>query len=242
MRSRCSRSGRGSLPAVMTSRSRRGSGGASTSRRRACGSSPHPSTRSSRRASSRSSPTRRSSSPPRRRARRWSRSSPTSSCTTSSRSRRRWPPSLRACPSATLIPHVHPSNADGAPPYALGARYPRTRVGQALWRSMSHPVEAGLRRGRSELNETRARLGLRPVTRLFGGISERLCLVGTFPQLEYPRAWPEHVKVVGSADLGAAVWRCRGAAGRCAARADRAVDSPGPGASTAAGGAARTRW
>lgn len=104
---------------------------------------------------------------------------------------------LEGVPAATLIPHVHPSTADGAPPYALGARYPRTQVGQALWRSTSRPIEAGLRLGRSELNETRARLGLPPVTRLFGGISERLCLVGTFPQLEYPRAWPEHVKIVG---------------------------------------------
>ncbi len=104
---------------------------------------------------------------------------------------------LEGVPAATLIPHVHPSSADGAPPYALGARYPRTTLGRALWRSMSHPVEAGLRRGRSELNETRVRLGLPPVTRLFGGISDRLCLVGTFPQLEYPRAWPAHVHVVG---------------------------------------------
>ncbi len=104
---------------------------------------------------------------------------------------------LEGVPAATLIPHVHPSSADGAAPYALGARYPRTVLGQRLWRSLSHPVEAGLRRGRSELNETRVRLGLPPVTRLFGGISEQLCLVGTFPQLEYPRAWPSHVKIVG---------------------------------------------
>jgi MGT family glycosyltransferase len=104
---------------------------------------------------------------------------------------------LEGVPAATLIPHVHPSNADGAPPYALGARYPRTAVGRALWRSLSHPVETGLRRGRSELNETRARLGLPPVTQLFGGISDQLCLVGTFPALEYPRAWASHVHIVG---------------------------------------------
>jgi MGT family glycosyltransferase len=104
---------------------------------------------------------------------------------------------LEGVPAATLIPHVHPSSADGAAPYALGARYPRTAMGRALWGSLSHPVEAGLRRGRRELNDTRAQLGLAPVTRLFGGISERLCLVGTFPQLEYPRAWPSHVKIVG---------------------------------------------
>lgn len=104
---------------------------------------------------------------------------------------------LEGVPAATLIPHVHPWSADGAPPYALGARYPRTAAGRAMWRSLSHPVEAGLRRGRAELNETRARLGLPPVMRLFGGMSERLCLVGTFPQLEYPRRWPAHVHVVG---------------------------------------------
>jgi UDP:flavonoid glycosyltransferase YjiC (YdhE family) len=58
-------------------------------------------------------------------------------------------------------------------------------------------VQAGLRQGRSELNETRRRLGLAPVTRLHGGLSERLCIVGTFPQLEYPRDWPDGVHVVG---------------------------------------------
>ena len=30
-----------------------------------------------------------------------------------------------------------------------------------------------------------------------GGISRRLALVATFPQLEYPRSWPAHVHVVG---------------------------------------------
>jgi MGT family glycosyltransferase len=104
---------------------------------------------------------------------------------------------LEGVPAATLIPHVHPSSADGAPPYAFGARYPRTGLGRAFWRRLEVPVQAGLRRGRTELNETRRRLGLAPVSRLYGGISDRLCLVGTFPQLEYPRAWPPEVKLVG---------------------------------------------
>jgi MGT family glycosyltransferase len=104
---------------------------------------------------------------------------------------------LEGVPVATLIPHVHPSSADGAPPYALGARFPRTPVGRSLWRSTRGFVDAGLRQGRDEYNATRARLGLPPVMRLFGGISDRLCLVGTFPQLEYPRSWPDHVRVVG---------------------------------------------
>src|SRR3954465_12222872 len=55
----------------------------------------------------------------------------------------------------------------------------------------------GLRRGRDELNETRARLGLPPLQRFHGGISELLAIVGTLPQLEYPRDWPAHVHVTG---------------------------------------------
>ena len=54
-----------------------------------------------------------------------------------------------------------------------------------------------MRRGRSELNETRSRLGLPPLTHLHGGISRKLALVATFPQLEYPREWPEWAHVVG---------------------------------------------
>jgi MGT family glycosyltransferase len=104
---------------------------------------------------------------------------------------------LEGLPVATLIPHVHPAGRPGSPPYALGARPPRTAAGRALWRRLAVPVERGLRRGREELNDTRARLGLPPVTRLHGGLSTRLCLVGTFPQLEYPRSFPEGTHVVG---------------------------------------------
>jgi MGT family glycosyltransferase len=104
---------------------------------------------------------------------------------------------LEGIPCATLVPHVYPVGAPGLPPYAIGARMPRTQAGALLWRALDPVVETGLRRGREELNETRARLGLTPVTRLHGAISERLCLVGTFQSLEYPRAWPSGVHVVG---------------------------------------------
>ena len=104
---------------------------------------------------------------------------------------------LERVPAATLIPHLHPSSAPGAPPYALGARMPRTEVGRRLWRALEHPVEAGLRQGRAELNETREQLGLPRVSRLHAGISSQLCIVGAFPQLEYPRSWPAEVRVVG---------------------------------------------
>ncbi|MEA2196796.1 MAG: hypothetical protein QOJ25_847 [Solirubrobacteraceae bacterium] len=104
---------------------------------------------------------------------------------------------LEGLPVATLIPHVHPAAAPGFPPYALGARSPRTAVGRAHWRRLEGGVERGLRRGREELNDTRARLELAPVSRLHGGISEQLCLVGTFPQLEYPRPLPHGSHIVG---------------------------------------------
>jgi UDP:flavonoid glycosyltransferase YjiC (YdhE family) len=66
-----------------------------------------------------------------------------------------------------------------------------------VWGAVGRRTEGGLRRGREELNRTRRKLGLAPVEQLHGGLSERLCLVGTFPQLEYPRPWPPGVHVVG---------------------------------------------
>jgi len=104
---------------------------------------------------------------------------------------------LEGVPVATLIPHLYPVSAPGFPPYAMGARLPRTPFGRRLWGTLERPVHAGLRQGRDDLNETRRRLGLAPVHRLHGGLSERLCIVGTFPQLEYPRSWPDGVHVVG---------------------------------------------
>jgi UDP:flavonoid glycosyltransferase YjiC (YdhE family) len=104
---------------------------------------------------------------------------------------------LEGLPVATLIPHLYPVGAPGFPPYALGARLPRTGVGRRLWGALERPSEAGLRRGRADLNSARTRLGLPPVSRLHGGLSERLCMVGAFPQLEYPRSWPDAVHVVG---------------------------------------------
>jgi UDP:flavonoid glycosyltransferase YjiC (YdhE family) len=104
---------------------------------------------------------------------------------------------LEGIPVATLIPHVFPVGAPGFPPYAFGARLPRTAAGRTLWRRLERPVETGLRRGREELNDARARLGLDPVTRFHGGLSPALTMVGTYPELEYPRDWPDHVHVVG---------------------------------------------
>jgi UDP:flavonoid glycosyltransferase YjiC (YdhE family) len=100
-------------------------------------------------------------------------------------------------PHATLIPHVYPVQQPGMPLYSLGLRPPRTAVGRLGWRATGPLLAMGLRRGRDELNETRARLGLGPIERFHGGISELLAIVATFPQLEYPRQWPSQVRVTG---------------------------------------------
>ena len=99
---------------------------------------------------------------------------------------------IEGVPFGTLIPHVDPRPSRGFAPYSSGARLPRTAVGGRLWdRAVAPLVARGLEIGRVELNETRRRLGLGPLDRVFGGISQDLCLVATLPQLEYPRSVPE---------------------------------------------------
>ena len=104
---------------------------------------------------------------------------------------------LEGVPCATLIPHLYPVGAPGLAPFGLGARRPRTRAGATLWRSFDPIVGRGLARGRDELNDARRQVGLPALQRPFGGLSRELVLVATFPQLEYPRVWPDHVHVVG---------------------------------------------
>ena len=76
---------------------------------------------------------------------------------------------------------------------ACRAPQPGARCGGGPSRS----CRGGLERGRRELNDTRGRLGLAPLDHVHGGISPELAIVATFPQLEYPRAWPAGVHVVG---------------------------------------------
>jgi len=104
---------------------------------------------------------------------------------------------LEGVPVATLVPHVHPQLPPGFPPYAVGARLPRTAAGRALWRAFDPLVARGLEQGRREYNECRARLGLGPLPWVHTGLSRSLTLVATLPQLEYPRDWPAWLRVVG---------------------------------------------
>ena len=98
----------------------------------------------------------------------------------------------------TLIPHVLPTSGPGFPPYSAGARLPRSAAGRTLWSALRPLLSLAERRGREELNGCRERLGLPPLDHVHGGISRRLALVATFPQLEYPRSpWPDWARVTG---------------------------------------------
>jgi MGT family glycosyltransferase len=110
-------------------------------------------------------------------------------------------PSLAAekagVPLATLVPHIYPVVEPGLPFFAVGLQPPRTPLGRAVWRTGQRALDIGLEHGRRDLNRQRQRLDLPPVERFHGGISSQLALVGTFPQLEYPRQWPAGVEITG---------------------------------------------
>lgn len=100
-------------------------------------------------------------------------------------------------PWATLIPHLYPEHEEGLPFFAFGAQPPRTPIGKLAWTLPLPLLVSGLRQGRRELNTERERTGLPPVERFHGGTSRSLAMVATYPQLEYPRRWPAHVRVTG---------------------------------------------
>ena len=132
-------------------------------------------------------------------------------------------------PLATLVPHVHPFVADGHPIYSIGARLPRTAAGRALWRWGNRRfVQGSLEEGRDQYNETRRRLGLEPLPFVHTALSRELTLVGTLPQLEYPRDWEPWVKVVGPLQWEPPGERVDPPPGQRAGRARRALDLAGP--------------
>src|SRR5262249_28857157 len=104
---------------------------------------------------------------------------------------------LLGVPVATLIPHVNPVVSPGFPPYAFGARMPTTPFGRGIWQALARPISVGLRRGREGRTAPRERVGPPPQAPLHGGLSPLLVLVGSLPQLEYPRPWPSHFHVTG---------------------------------------------
>ena len=111
---------------------------------------------------------------------------------TSSRSLPRSRPSSRACRCATLIPHVHPRGAARLP--AVLARCARSRARRSAARCGALPepiVPSGPRAGRVRAQRDApapraAAAGARPRRASAASCASS----ATFPQLEYPRAWP----------------------------------------------------
>ncbi len=101
------------------------------------------------------------------------------------------------CGWGTLIPHIYPVQDHGMPFFAVGALPPRTSLGRRLWRLTERTLRYGLERGRDDLNSQRALVGLPPTERFHGGTSPDLAMVATYPQLEYPRDWPQSVHITG---------------------------------------------
>lgn len=104
---------------------------------------------------------------------------------------------LEDVPLATFVPHFwHATGADDVP-FGSGWAPAHNPLARWFFRRMGALERKALAFGRDEMNATRERVGLPPIERFHGGLSERLILVGTLPQLEPPRVWPAHVKVVG---------------------------------------------
>ncbi len=104
---------------------------------------------------------------------------------------------LEETPWATLVPHLYPVNSPDLPPYGMGCLPPDTDAGKKAWEFVGKISNKGVEQGRRQLNGARDRLGLPPLGFTHGGISRSLCLVGTYPQLEYPRSWPDYVEITG---------------------------------------------
>lgn len=100
-------------------------------------------------------------------------------------------------PFVTFVPHLWHATGREDVPFGSGWAPARSRLAKGFFRYLGRFEEQGLHFGRDELNETRAGVGLAPIDRVHGSLSEELILVGTLPQLEPPRVWPASVKVIG---------------------------------------------
>jgi MGT family glycosyltransferase len=100
-------------------------------------------------------------------------------------------------PFVTFVPHFWHATGPESVPFGSGWAPAETRLGKAFFKRLHRFEKMGLEYGRNELNETRAAVGLEPLDRVHGALSQNLIVVGTFPQLEPERDWPAKVKVVG---------------------------------------------
>lgn len=104
---------------------------------------------------------------------------------------------LCGIPFVTSVPHFWHATGPDAVPFGSGWAPAESKIAKLIFRGLHRFERQGLAYGREELNATRAAVGLPAINRVHGALSQQLVLVGTLPQLEPPRAWPDHVKVVG---------------------------------------------
>ncbi len=99
---------------------------------------------------------------------------------------------LEGVPVATLIPHVYPVGQPGFAAVCVRRPHaPHTRWGACCGARSTGRWRSGLRRGqRRAQRRPPAGWGWGRSTASTAGSARQLCLVGTFPQLEYPRDWP----------------------------------------------------
>ena len=104
------------------------------------------------------------------------------------------------------------------PFFAFGAMPPRTAVrARAVAGGAAAAASTGCERGREELNESRAAVGLAPIERFHGGISERLAMVGDVPAARVPAALAggsARDRADASSSCPTRTSSCRGATGR----------------------------
>lgn len=100
-------------------------------------------------------------------------------------------------PLVSFVPHFWHATGTDTVPFGSGWAPAHNPLARAFFRRLGRLEHRALEYGRDEMNETRRHVGLPPIDRVHGGLSQRLVLVGTLPQLEPPREWPPHVKVIG---------------------------------------------
>lgn len=106
---------------------------------------------------------------------------------------------LCGVPLVSYVPHLWHATGHDDPPFGSGWAPPHSRLARRFFHWTGRLERRGLEFGRVELNETREHVGLPPIDRVHGSLSRGLVLVGTLPQLEPARQWPDHVRVVGPA-------------------------------------------
>ena len=134
---------------------------------------------------------------------------------------------LCGVPVATRRPARLPVAAPGFPPFAIGARRPRTPLGRRAWRGSTRSSRRGWRGPRRVQRLPRAARAAAARPAPHRRSRALLTLVATLPQLEYPRDWAPWLRVTGPLLWEPPGERVDAAAGRRAGGPGRPLDRTG---------------